>query len=1177
MAKRKLDKTIYVNMLMGRIPLIKGFTELKAEKSTIDIEAIINSFAQNKTKTGNEFRSILFPKLYSQLRMKRLTFPIEYDIKKELFWGKTFILSFAKKINEFQKERKSFENSILLGEYEKAREKIEEMKKQFGCSLWSMEQEFLLCELQFGLEANKKFLNELDSCLVSSWVKGFADFFSMKAERNLNIGQYRARIDRRLRKLNEAAKVYFKMHLFVEVNVDDINWSEVLRYASYSSLFDYYLDFCKVCSYIISDSNTSQNLKLYIKSLANELTEVISEPLLDKISFQGNNFEFSDDEKTIQTIGVHYTEGQYQIVIKESKDILETRANIFEIYEYYIKACIISGQVSFFLKRTEEHSYLNDKNNQCIKNILLDVLYAVYQKGSDFQIAFDEIWVLMRYLNGFFIAPELYNFYLKKVAYYFSDFWKKCLDYQGQYHNIRNCALYKGKLREKYIDVFDKKLGRSSITALYKLSCSEEKNYIDNIRRQWYQIKQLAQHNNFSEALNCAIEFSHNSNLYVQEYLKEELPLFIFEMKVALKSYKDALEMLIDIFMENKYMVMRIDKGKFFENIKKNMNYDIKKSIAMPILSYIVNDDDYSKVFVDFANYMNANNFMTIRDLLSQDLNEDKKRVVFFLRHICTVDILDTMYWAFDNQDEIWKERIYICQKLRKLDPINEKIYIDEIGNITQRQNLSNDIKYLEEQKVDFDMEKLHSSYLMRFSENFNRYKEIGRIWQEIQGVNVISSKDCIIYAYIMDDGESYSIDKRNQKLNMFGELFYEMRDEVAFGQMGLDQSLGTRIRHGRLQNQIRHVFEEKNLIFIKRDDDSLEYIPVDKAAFEILFGTCDMEAKQIINLYQIISEFTQSIDNIVTEINKETLRIQTESDYPNGTINMKYTSSEIFELFKEGGDYENAEMMMELFEKSLLDRIRIGLQKLNKLFQNQIKAQYIKEINDLEEKLRHFYNESRMEYVYNKVHSNLIQCRTEIQRELDTISQWFRLPTSQEHPDYYMKDLLETCKATMRNINARYDQAQIEINDNTISCWKGRTFSYFNEILVILFNNAFCHAGYKQKPEELNICLEFIEDKNILQIKMLTNLSEEINVEETKSKIKKIKENLSLYSNRVYSKDSGSGYIKIANMLQNYVASEGWLLNFGVDNDKEHFFTDLKIIKSAIIGEDDIYADSVD
>src|SRR5699024_9508612 len=110
-------------------------------------------------------------------------------------------------------------------------------------------------------------------------------------------------------------------------------------------------------------------------------------------------------------------------------------------------------------------------------------------------------------------------------------------------------------------------------------------------------------------------------------------------MKVALKSYKDALEMLIDIFMENKYMVMRIDKGKLFENIKKNMNYDIKKSIAMPILSYIVNDDDYSKVFVDFANYMNANNFMTIRDLLSQDLNEDKKRVVFFLRHICTVDI----------------------------------------------------------------------------------------------------------------------------------------------------------------------------------------------------------------------------------------------------------------------------------------------------------------------------------------------------------------------------------------------------------------------------------------------------------------------------------------------------------------------------------------------------------
>lgn len=538
------------------------------------------------------------------------------------------------------------------------------------------------------------------------------------------------------------------------------------------------------------------------------------------------------------------------------------------------------------------------------------------------------------------------------------------------------------------------------------------------------------------------------------------------------------------------------------------------------------------------------------------------------------MDILDTMYWAFNTQEEVWEERLFICQTLRKLDPANEQIYVEEIGNITQRQNLSNDIRYLEEQKIDFDMEKIHNNYLPRFSENFKRYKELGKIWQDIQGINVIRNQDLIIYTYIVEDNETEncSINKRNQKFNMFGELFYEMRDEAAFGQMGLDQSLGTRIRHGRLQNQIRHVFEQKNIIFIKKDDNSLQYIPVDESAFEILFDAWNMEEKQVLRLHQIITEFTQIIDSIVTEINRELIRIRTENEYPEGIIDMMYTSTDIFELFNEGGDYENAEIMMELFEKSILNRIRTGLQSLNTLFQNEIKARYIKEINILEEKLRKFYGELDMEFTYNRVRSNLIQCRTEIQHELETISQWFRLPTSQEHPDYYMKDLMATCTATMRNINARFDQATIEIEDATTSLWKGRTFSYFNEILVILFNNAFCHAGYNQNPEELKINLQFIEDDNMLQIKMLTNLSEEVNVEEVEIKTRDIKDRLCLYANRVYSKDSGSGYIKIMNMLSNYITSDsGYWINFGVEKDKKHFFTDLKIVKIAIVGEANI------
>ena len=90
-----------------------------------------------------------------------------------------------------------------------------------------------------------------------------------------------------MRQLSDAAKVYFKMHLIIEVTVENIDWNEVLRYANFSSIIDYYLDYCKICSYIICDQNISDEIKTYVRILLSELSRAISDPILDKLSFGG--------------------------------------------------------------------------------------------------------------------------------------------------------------------------------------------------------------------------------------------------------------------------------------------------------------------------------------------------------------------------------------------------------------------------------------------------------------------------------------------------------------------------------------------------------------------------------------------------------------------------------------------------------------------------------------------------------------------------------------------------------------------------------------------------------------------------------------------------------------------------------------------------------------------------
>lgn len=1168
--KRKVETKIYVDILNGNISLQKGFRELKIYGSASGIETVFNKVKNSNTKCGKELRRLLFPDKYDQLRVRRKEY-VCCDLKKELLWGKILLKSCAEKITLFAEDKRKFENCILLGKYSDAKNILVHIKELCGCSLWSMEQEFLLCELESGLQANKNLQNQLNLKIRSSWVKSFADFFSLKAEKNLNANQYRARVIRRLKKLKKEAKIYFQMHLMMDTDVRNVHWEEVLYYANGSSIIDYYIDYLKVCCYIMAAEETPEEIRQYIRYFSNDLKKVLPGSVLDKLAFDGNDFSFSSCEDEIHKIGVAYTKGEYSQVIEQCATILKENGNIFEIYEYYVKSCIICGYKEPVLFREQKQQ--SKEPGRCLRDLILMILYELYRKEEGVERAYDETHVILRYLNGFSISAGLYNFYCKEMAYYFSDFWKKYLAYQSQYHNIRDYFLFSDELKVRYLEIFERRHGYSPLIAIYKMQTDPEKETdigeIEELRLEWYNIKTEAAKGNYSIALEKAEQYKKNQSLYVKEYLKEDLMLLIFDMKVKLGMLQEALEMMVDTFLDNSYMAIRIDWNRLYKKLEAHISEDIKKTIAMPILSYLVNKDKPDQVFVDFANFMDAQGISRVKDMLDKPDAFGRKRLIYFLKNICVVDIMDSMFLVFENEREVLEERLAICQALRQMDPQSEGKYIDEIGLITQRQILLNDIQYLDEQKIDFDMGRIHSNYKERFDENFKRYKEIGQIWQEIQCLTV---NDQVFYTYIVDDKEeNFSFARQNQKLGMFAELFSDLRDEIAFGQMGLDQSLGTRIRHGRLQNQIRRIFEQKHLIFLKKDDSSQEYIPINKESFQKLYGIQYLNGNQISALMKIMTEFTQKIDAIVTNLNQNAIRIHTENDYPKGIINLEYTNEDIWDLFTIGANYKSPDAMMELFEKDILSRIQSGLQDLGNHFREAVKTRYMNEIHLLEEQLQVFYNEAMQEDCFKKVHTNLIQCGTQIQQELEAIARWFCLPKTQEHPDYFMKDLLETCKATMRNINMRFDQADIHIENQTDSYWKGKTFSYFHEILIILFNNAFIHAGYKHHPENLEVRLMIIEDSEILRLEMETNLSEKKKNEcgKIEERVNKVKSQLNQNSDRFYNKDTGSGYIKIENMLQVHIAPQSFnWLNFGLAPDKEHFFTTIWIRKDIIMGE---------
>ena len=178
MKKRQSEDKVLVDVLTGHVDVSKGLTKLKKDGSFIKTEKVFQSILRSNTKGGNALRNCLLPKCYEDIFSRRYEYN-HCSLERELMWGKIVLKVCAHIINTFQKYRKQFENYLLLGKYSNARETLAQLNNECGYSLWAMEQEFLLNELEHGLEANKKFQERLNLQEGSLWIKIFADFFSL--------------------------------------------------------------------------------------------------------------------------------------------------------------------------------------------------------------------------------------------------------------------------------------------------------------------------------------------------------------------------------------------------------------------------------------------------------------------------------------------------------------------------------------------------------------------------------------------------------------------------------------------------------------------------------------------------------------------------------------------------------------------------------------------------------------------------------------------------------------------------------------------------------------------------------------------------------------------------------------------------------------------------------------
>mgnify|MGYP004630670869 CR=1 FL=1 len=1128
------QKKLIIDIQLGRRKLTSGLAEIRNEWNFKAMEQGIGQVIKVNTVSGRELRNNLLPCRYDNLGENLFEKGFcEFD--RQLNWIIAILNNLSDPINTYLRYRDQYENALILGDYDNAIKCLDKIEEEVCVSLWGLDNRFVLAEYSSGLEKNKEFLAEIGKKDCNLTVNIFADFFSFKAEKTINDRQYLHRLSKCFSDKTASINIYFEEKMRSWYWSASGKFDELLYYNEYFSVIDIYNSFIKVCVFLAFNKEgvSIQKLNQLLKKIEN-----INDIVLDKLRmYMDNTYDVSVNnfDREMFVLGNLYTEGKYKDVIKSCEILLRKHANCFTLYEYYVKSHIMLNMK------------LGTIQSGSIAQELAQAMYISYVKDVNASLAYQVLCRLERLLSSSTFSVPITEFFIDKFIVGNSKVQTFAKEITLPFINVKFVNLFVDN-SEYILEKLEKYLGFGSSLELFKLingiknKCNVEK--IDGNRYKWYTIKTIKDTAIKRKELEAWHQDICSCKGMAERYQEERISTELFYLYINEDDILKAEELYVKNRIEDRYSVIRMDSEKIYEAIK-NGNESVKKSICTPIVSFFCHSNDYAIIFSHTANFMDLNGYKRPLDIIKDQEKYDRQEFIFFLKNVCISEVMDSMYFIFENETEVDSERIQICQFLKSIDRKNEKEYIDEISQILKKQQIMQGIKYIEDVKIDLDIEKIRKQHKENFDDNFKRFKQIEELEVEFKTFDINNS---INYKDEMAGGKKF-----DHKIMAYKEMLSDFRDEVAFGKYGLDQSLGTRIRHGSIQNQLRVIFEKNQIIFVKKSTDDDNYNP----SKHIRVMCANVEETRKEQIFRAISNFSEKIDLYLEKLKNKYIKIKTEKENPDGLIDLSIYDGELLRLFDEARSLNTGHLVFESIETFWSNRIRDGLEYAQSFFKENVKENFIEMLAELEENLHEIPEVEEM-----NLYDSIIRSRTEIQNAVDTVAKWFKLPTKQMHKDFTATILTDTCRTIYKKVFSEYSLVQFEKQIKSNSLIQGKYFSYFVDILIILFTNAYDHSEFVDNISDLKIELEIFEKNSFLYIAMKNNLSDRVRLYEVDEKIRESREkiNESIYGMHYENFEGGSGLIKISKILEWNVGSK-WKLEFGLTDDQSHFY--------AIVGVD--------
>lgn len=1062
------------------------------------------------------------------------TLRIYNDFYTEFRWMIFLFSVYSNELSVFVEKRKLFDTCVLFGEYVKALDILQEIESQYGVSFWLLESKMFIY--------NK--LGKSVSEIFEGWPdcesKVIVSYYELKLQENRTYEEYQYFVDKEISRceslvserpfLKELIPYYNYRISSLTYELNEANIFSILRRSAVNSLVDRYLlclEIMKVALNSKEDSNLYVSVKKCIGMLGN-----LQDEILEALRFC---FEEAENRKKY-SLKTKLDSAKEAFVCGDLDQSREMAIEVLKKTPFNVQALNLLVETNLLLGIEEDKEF-----DSTILGELINLLSIVYPMREERNEKIDDVYKLLVSCSQSNWAPMVANTItnrcrmictkeeiatkkLESIQYLDIDTVCNCLPKSDAIELISQMSNKNRYLHLRTAILMEDYEKAGSICTLDALK------HLLVVRNPLINVNEKRAHVDAVKGSKSTFE------LLISKYYFAQLD---WE-----NNFVTALEFAVDLMVDNISTSLFIPIDEFISHIT-TIDSDISSNICVPILYYIkyryYSREIKAQVCAACEDFLYFANIRLPSQM--EDLEESlgTKRLIFFLRYVCTVEILGTALAAvITNSIDLAQERLDICLILCKKDSANEKLYEQEIRDITQKKKINSELRIIEENRIHVNIEGMRQDLIDNYKNDFarvqlyedNSYKEL------FDAINAIKENKSTV-VFLQRDSE-----------RVMRDLVRNIRDAfVSSNEYGLDGYLSLNIRHGAISDALRSPLAAAGLLTVYNSKNK-EYEL--NSMWRKESGT-DEDDKAI---YDAIEKFTHETDKIIDDLRTKYIRIQTERSKTEGIFDYLISDEEHSIILDRSRAYDDLDGFLNYAFDFLWEKTERNLLKMKQLLKGDIQKRYEDAFLALKSSIEAVNNRSKTADLLRKI----VEASNEMPNVINKVCFWFQRSTESKHTDFDLDFVFNMVLETVTSMHPDTRFIPVKMDDFDIEGKiDGKYLKLYSDIFYNLLDNIYKKATRNGRNQ---VIVEYmLRQNNDSQYIYLQNDYDCVsNKEEDEAKLEELKRLLTSgeYLKRVKG-EGGTGIPKICKIIRVDLRKTG-IINFGLKEEDNKFFVEISM-----------------